>query len=99
MIKQFVQFGTTHKVRIESVSPSLIVCVGTENNEGYVLTGHDNTILPNPGDEGTVVFTAGGPMKGYWKYVPGEKEKPFDHKEYEENAAEEEYSEKGITKK
>jgi hypothetical protein len=73
MHEKEIPFGTTHKVKVNSATKKMIVCVGTEINEGFILIGHDNNSLPSEGDEGTVVFTKGGPKGGYWKYIPNEK--------------------------
>ncbi len=82
MQEKIIEFGTTHKVRVEKAMKEAIIVTGLDINEGFVLMGHDMTALPKEGEEGKIVFERGGPKGGYWKYYPdGITKWMFDHNE------------------
>lgn len=70
MEERIIPFGTTHNVTVDSASVMMIVVIADEINEGFVLTGHGMEVLPKKDDKGTIVFERGGPLGGYWKYLP-----------------------------
>lgn len=70
MEKKVIPYGTEYQVEVESANERLITVIARSISEGFFLMGHGIKDLPKPGDKGKIVFTKGGPMKGYWKYYP-----------------------------
>jgi hypothetical protein len=70
MKQKIVAYGTTVDVTVRSADEKLILVVDA-NKEGYILAGHGvkKRDLPAEGDQGRIVFTRGGPMGGYWKFI------------------------------
>lgn len=65
-------YGTVKKVKVEDVKRVsngkswLVMCIGIDDNEGYMLLGELDGAVKN--ETGEIVFTQGGPTGGYWKY-------------------------------
>lgn len=59
-------YGTQKRVRVLGVEPAMCMIV-SDGIEGYVLVD----AIPEgvqDGDAGTITFTEGGPLGGYWKF-------------------------------
>lgn len=70
MKTQIIPYGTTHKVRIEYSTKTIIMAVGQEIKEGFVLMHHGLKELPEINDTGKIVFEKGGPNNGHWQFYP-----------------------------
>lgn len=68
MLTRKFNIGETRKATVEEIGRKLVVVVD-EFKEGHFLIGmaHDPNIFK--GQTGTLTFTAGGPMGGYWKFT------------------------------
>lgn len=68
MKERVYEYGTEYTVRVDKSDKDMIIVICDEIKEGFVLLYHGMNELPSMGDVGKIVFTKGGPKKGYWKY-------------------------------
>lgn len=74
MTKRVFEFGATRRAEIVSSEPGLLIAED-EHGEAHLLLLTVNALQPLPapefaeGDRGTLTFTAGGPMGGFWKFT------------------------------
>lgn len=67
-----VDYGTKHEVKIISSSIKMVVGVGKETKEAYIMLNHGLNPLPKDGDEGYIIFEKNS-KSGYWQYYPSIK--------------------------
>lgn len=79
METKVIPFGTERAAFVVRATKDTII-VHASDGQGYVLLAHGLDPLPPVGETGTITFTQGGPMGGYWKY-----EGPIKVKDHAQN--------------
>ena len=70
--------GETRKawlLSIEEYKGSTILVFVGDDSEGYIAMGHPKGDF-KVNDQGTLTFTKGGPLGGYWHFTPDERPTP-----------------------
>lgn len=68
LIKKTWAYGHTIKVVVVSFDKTVLAAMDPISKEGFILICPDLKHTPQPGEEGQIIFTAGGPTGGYFKY-------------------------------
>lgn len=69
---KIIEFGTKHKVIVDSADKTVIICHAPKINEGFLLMFHGLETLPSKGDKGTIIFEKDS-NRGHWQYYPDKK--------------------------
>lgn len=68
MNRRVFQYGETRRATVEHVDRSGALVLTDELGEGHILLGVPSDPCEK-GDAGTLTFTKGGSMGGYWRFT------------------------------